>query len=363
MATTTDLLTGGTSSALLEALSRFAVTGPEFGGFLANHGPMAVEAMVAMQGDDAVAGWVDAYVGNLDVAPTPGNAVNPENWSDWLGCVGALGDWTSFFLRQTREADWRSMLTTWWPRLLPGLVASATHGLIRTAHAVRTLAVAGDRPDPLLTDELARGLGLWAARFRTLPGPASVVSGSDAAAALAAMPRLPAAVPSRGPGVDGRVAALDALPGFPAGLARWSVPAVTDLALTELIGAAARVLAARPDAPIPLCHTVTAPAAIRLVLPHLEPETGHASVRAAWQVVGGVVAAYGDPPHPDEATAIDLSDDEVTRLLDRLPSAALDHRDEHVIKLTEAAVREFRVAGDPMLLVAADRFRDRLAPA
>jgi hypothetical protein len=54
-------------------------------------------------------------------------------------------------------------------RLLPGLAASATHGVIRTAHAVRSLRAAGPDPDPLLIDELAQGPAFWAARYQTVP--------------------------------------------------------------------------------------------------------------------------------------------------------------------------------------------------
>ena len=47
-------------------------------------------------------------------------------------------------------------------------------------------------------------------------------------------------------------------------------------------------------------------------------------------------------------------------LLAELNGRAIEHGDEHVIKLTEAAEREFARSGDPTLLVAADRFRDRV---
>jgi hypothetical protein len=45
-----------------------------------------------------------------------------------------------------------------------------------------------------------------------------------------------------------------------------------------------------------------------------------------------------------------------------LAGRAVEHGDEHVIKLTEAALREHARTGDPTLLVAADRFRGRLDP-
>lgn len=40
-----------------EAYAIFARTGPEFGGGLSNHGPMAAEALAAMHRPDAVASW------------------------------------------------------------------------------------------------------------------------------------------------------------------------------------------------------------------------------------------------------------------------------------------------------------------
>ena len=50
----------------------------------------------------------------------------------------------------------------------PGLMAGGTHGLIRTAHAVRALSEAAT--PPLRVEELASALGYWAAYYQTLPG-------------------------------------------------------------------------------------------------------------------------------------------------------------------------------------------------
>ena len=65
-----------------------------------------------------------------------------------------------------KAAPWRDVLQRWWPRLLPGAVASATHCLIRTWHAVRALREAVTAPR---VDELAQALGYWAARWHPLP--------------------------------------------------------------------------------------------------------------------------------------------------------------------------------------------------
>ena len=54
---------------LLDALDRLRGTGPEFDGFLANHGPMSAEALVRIGAADAVPSWVDRYSSRLDAAP------------------------------------------------------------------------------------------------------------------------------------------------------------------------------------------------------------------------------------------------------------------------------------------------------
>jgi len=153
--------------------------------------------------------------------------------------------------------------------------------------------------------------------------------------------------------------ALHRLDGLAEGLDRWGPDPTPDTALDQLIGAAARVLAARPDAPIAFCHAVTAPAAVRLVLPILPDHLQRASVAASWQVVGGIIAAFASPRHAAESAHADADPD---LLRDQLDGRAVEHGDEHVIKLTEAAEREFKRTGDTTLLVAADRFRDRVNP-
>ncbi len=344
---------------LLDALDRLRSTGPEFDGFLANHGPMAAEALTRIGAADAVPGWVDRYLPRLDRAPEVRQGITDADWRDHLGQERLFGDWTAYLRRQAAETHWSDLLRRWWPRLLPGLAASATHGVIRTAHAVRSLRAAGDRPDPLLVDELAQGLGFWAARYQTLPGDPGLAGGLDAVTATSRLPRMDPAVPAEGPGVTGRLRALHRVDGLAESLDAWTAPPTPDEALDELIGAAARVLAARPDAPIAFCHAVTAPAAVRLVLPLLPTDLQRASVGVSWQVVGGIVAAFASPRLETEPAAV-VADPQP--LLEALGPRAVEHGDEHVIKLTEAAEREFARTGDVTLLVAADRFRGRVDP-
>lgn len=75
------LLTKPTSSgekdrdAMRYALERLDDTGPEFGGFLTNHGPMAAEAMCCLGAADRVPAWIDIYRSQLDEAPRLGHSV------------------------------------------------------------------------------------------------------------------------------------------------------------------------------------------------------------------------------------------------------------------------------------------------
>lgn len=345
---------------MLDALDRLRDTGPEYEEILANHGPMGAEALVQLGRGDEVPHWVEQYKSKLSPRPGVTRGITAEDWREHLGEHRLVGDWSVFLRAELQASDWPVVLATWWPRLLPGLAASATHGVIRTAHAVRSLAAAGPDPDPLLRAELADGLAFWAARYQTLPGAPGMAGDADAVRAIARLPRVPADLASPGPGIIGRLELLSTLRSFPAALDGWGPPLEPHAALSELISAAGRVLAAREDVPIAYCHTVTGPAAVRLVLAHLPERLWWPSVTASWQVVGGIVAAFADPRRPAESEATDPAEPLSDPALDRLRDRAVEHGDEHVIKLTEAAVREYRIGGDPVLIEAARRFRSRV---
>jgi hypothetical protein len=158
-----------------DALEILEDTGPEFGGGLANHGPMAAEALVALGRSDAVIPWVERYRARLQDHPAAGSAVDADNWRESLGRGDRVGDWIAFFDRQLTEASWEQVLDTWVERFAPGIIASATHGVIRTGHAARALS---QEETPLRLHELAEGLGYWGARYMLLPGAPSHAAGS-----------------------------------------------------------------------------------------------------------------------------------------------------------------------------------------
>ena len=205
---------------------------------------------------------------------------------------------------------WRALLQRWWPRLLPGLAASATHGVIRTAHAVRVAARwPATVPTRCSSTSWPRAWASGRPGTRPLPGRPALAGPLDAVHATAGCPGWIRPSPRTVPGSSGRLRAVVRVDGWIPGRSTRGVRRrrCPTSALDELIGAAARVLAARPDAPIAFCHAVTAPAAVRLVLPELSADVARASVAASWQVVGGIVAAFASPrirPRPLRWTPI-----------------------------------------------------------
>ncbi|EPH44870.1 questin oxidase family protein [Streptomyces aurantiacus] len=347
------------SDAVNDALERLGDLGYErgVGVDLANHGPMAAEAIAVLGHGDEVAHWTGRYRRALDHHEPPAArfALDPADEASWrpaLGDFGRAGDWERLFARELATAPWRDVLARWWPRLIPGLFAGLTHGLIRTAHAVRGLAAAGDAPTALQLDELSRGLAYWAARHRTLPGSPALRGTDSVAEAVAALPRVPLDGP-RGPSVaQGRLDTLGQLPGYAESLERLA-PHPASRLLGDMTLQFADVYLGHPEVfPVPLVHGVTAPAAARLVLPHLPQELYEPTLAQLWQVQSAFLLAF-TTDRRDEGTAAWQTETAGLPPLDELGAGAVEHGDEHVIKFTEACLREYALRPDARYPAAA----------
>jgi hypothetical protein len=115
-----------------ESLGRLAATGPEFAGGLANHGPMAAEAMIRLGRPHDVEPWLDRYLRRLEEPPRATFKITDHSWRDALGDPRRVADWDLYLRDQLAEEPWPRVLARWWPRLTPGLAAAGTHGIIRT---------------------------------------------------------------------------------------------------------------------------------------------------------------------------------------------------------------------------------------
>jgi len=350
---------GPSQDRLLEAYSRLHRYGPEYGGDeegnhgLTNHGPMAVEVIVRRGLDVDVDRWLDRYVRRLDDLPAATRPITAQTWQAALGDHRRLPDWTAFFTEQLDAGSWQEVLTDWWPRLLPGIVAGSTHGVIRVGHAVRALRALGpEEPGPGRADllqELAHGLAFWAARYRPLPGAASPAGGLSAARALAEVPRLE----DQSGVIAHRLTRLGATRGWPESLRALRPAAAGDVPsrLADLVDAATRdYLAYGHGSPVLLVHTATAPNAVLHTLPALPETLWAASFDVAWAAAAAVTAMYA-PRHglPRSQAPAPLRDaDPVPEALHR----AAEHGDEHVIKFADTAVEAYGRTGDPDMLAA-----------
>jgi len=334
------------TEALDDALTVFATTAPNYGSIgLANHGPMVAEALAHLGRHDAIAGWVARYRTRLDDAPLPARSLSEEEWPAALGQLGRFPEWLALFEREIADRPVAAVAGEWVPRLLPGSVGAATHGLIRTGHALRGLGEADTPPRRL---EVANGLAFWAASYEELPGPPLLIGHEGVADALADLPYLPEDAPSAFLISDRVAAVADIADEFEQGVASlgWTGDAVDLLDQLAAGGSAAYLRNADAGGAIGLLHAVTSPLACELLLPWLAEEDRDAALGYVWQAAAALHVAYDLDRIAPVPTDAPLS-------ADVLVDSALASGDEHAIKLTEAALRSFGRSGDAVLLLAA----------
>ncbi|MEJ5913712.1 questin oxidase family protein [Pseudokineococcus sp. 1T1Z-3] len=336
-----------------ETWTRLRATGPEFQGWLSNHGPMAADALWRLGRGEHVQAWVDGYATRLQEAPAVRWPITEDEWRDVLGDPSRLGDWLDLFDRQLREEPWRDVVVRWWPRLLDGAVASATHSLIRTGHAVRALL---EDTTPARTAELAQALGYWAARHQRLPDHPRPAGHVGPTAALDAVPAL-----SSAGGVRARLGELSRTSAWPAAVGRLraappaaEVPAAVD-ALVDAAVTGYRRWA--HGSPVMLVHAATAPRAAGLVLPALPRELWAPTYETAWAVSAAITAAYRPTAAPPPASRAEQATTTPEDVTDR----AVATGDEHAIKFVEVAQESHR-RGNPDALPAGARASHLIAP-
>ena len=329
-----------------ESLARLAATGPEFGGGLSNHGPMAAEAIIRLGRPEDVEPWLDRYIRRLEEPPRATDRITDRTWPDALGVRNRVADWDLYLRDQLAEQPWQQVLARWWPRLLPGLAANATHGIIRTSHAARGLA-ASESSERL--EELARGLAYWAAGYLELPGTPASTGTLGLDKAVSGLPVAAGPIP---PGLfTVRIrAGLASEPRFPAAVAALRPPADVPADLLNLATAFARIfLVYGRSQPIAFVHAVTAPTAARSVLGLLPADLARPSYDALWQAAAALYTTFAADAAPEPLPT------SAPPAPDALADQATATGDVHAIKLTEACLRLYAESPDPTLLHAAAR--------
>jgi hypothetical protein len=279
------------SSVLDDAYERMAGTDFELRNGFVNHGPMACEALYAMDRGEQVDPWARWIVNAVGTAPTAVEP-NPRSQFDWRAALGTytrLPEWLGFYQKLVDESSWTSVVEVWVPRLMPGLATVLFHGAIRTAHAVRAISGADTEPRRA---ELARSLAYWSARFQ--PGH-DVLADDDLS--------------------DVRGGVMESAAD---GASRYATrPTIFDL------------------------HGVTGAMAVDILVEHLSPDAASEALR---YLRAEHVAMYRGV-EPSVPTALSWNDEWI--------DAAADSHDAHQVKLVEACRRAFGVSGDARFSMAA----------
>lgn len=335
------------------ALDFLAPFGPELANGFTSHAPMVAEALCALGRPEAVLPWLERARPGFTPRPAPQAPIAPAAWRDALGSGERTADWMALLRADGAEGPWRPWLRRWLVRLTPGFCADALHGPIRVAHAARALEAEDTAPR---RRELADALGAWAAAYQTLPAPA--VRGPAGLAPEQALAKVPIQ-PVAERGFRGSiVSALAGLAGFSAfaPVIDWIEPDARGI--SSLTRAFARVFLANAHDPlhgIVFVHGITSATALRALVPYLDAAEARELIRHAWQAGAALLASFGrevparvdvEPPREESEALIDL---------------ALAHGDDHVIKLTEACLREHAHDPAPEYFAAARRALDVLA--
>ncbi len=315
-----------------DALHRIHAHADENARGFTSHAPMVVDALVALDRANRIDAFLDEYLPGFPATDAGGAQTATEAWGDVLD----------------PGSSWPAALDRALAELAPSAFAAATHGLIRVAHAVRGL----ERTDtPVRRRELARALAYWRASAATLPGTPGAATGGhvDAATSIASLE----VVPNdrlKGGLFTQSVAVLSEHRPFVDAIERLEIPDTVD---GDAVGVVTRAMLApyfeSPLLRIAYIHTITAPSALRLVAGHVQPETLRRLYGYGVQAVAALHAISRLPTeHVLGADVEALAGD-----AEALKSRAADTLEEHVIKFTEACLREHAATGDARFLLAA----------
>ncbi|NLE43168.1 MAG: questin oxidase family protein [Chloroflexi bacterium] len=330
-----------------EVLDLLKDTAPEFRGGLSNHGPMAAEALFALDRGEQALSWAEGYMTRLEPRLPHRAVISETNWLEALGDYGRVSDWIAFFDRQLADVAWRTVVAKWVPRLVPGIFAGAMHGVIRSGHAVRSLSA---EETSVRLHELAQGLGYWASRYQTLPG--ELAGGGEwwPSQAIQHVGMLPASLQPHSGLITHRVRALDRFPPFSDVINLVDIHIHSSDFISDLTVTAARAcLFSVPHFgnAIAYVHALTGPRMLRIIAPYLADEDVGLALAYGWQAAAGIWATYGY--ESDDTVPPDLNDANTEDLIDQAVATA----DEHAIKFTEACLSEGDLTPSSLYLASA----------
>ena len=261
-----------------------------------DHSTMGSEALVALGLGHKVLDWISRHRVRPYEAPSTGVTISSA-WREALGRKECHGDWLRFFESELREGSFGGVLAAWVERFAHDVGPFLFHGLIRTAHAVRSLEQKDTQARRM---ELAHALALWAIGVKS--------------------------------------------PASPRDSANRHLDPTAEIIRCARAGAATFIV----KSTIPNLHLITGAMAYMMIAHHFDSS------------VNGVAAAAFRRTHEKAIRDFDRSrlqslSAPVPSLDDSHIEALAKNTDAHPIKLTEAALRAYQATGDDLFMKAAGK--------
>jgi hypothetical protein len=295
-----------------------------------NHGPMAIETLEALGYESEIPTWMNEYRSQLGPKPSRIGAIG-SGWEAELGKFDRFADWEDYFRSEIQKFPWTHLLRLWLPRLLPGILADGSHGLIRIVHATRSL----ERNETELRKlELAQALAMWAADYLPLLHFESFSGTSDLLTAFKSLPIFDQNVDRTGIPPFVVKGLLHGEKNFERAVMSLEIKDDISRAISSLSELGANIYLANADYfPLIQLHSITGPAALRLILPYLNTSDQKRAFFYVWQVAAAAFSTYGVTK---ENRSVRSGEQSSTQWVER----AVATLDEHAIKLVEACIRE-----------------------
>ncbi|MEM1434280.1 MAG: hypothetical protein AAGG11_09520 [Pseudomonadota bacterium] len=335
-----------------DALASLRAIGPYLKNGYTNHMPMVLEALDYLDADVDLKALANDSLASATPRPPLRAAIGHADYAAALGEALRFGDWALLFADALQRDGAASVLAVWLPRLAPALASGASHGVIRTAHAVR----AWERhPSDARLWELADGLAYWASSFhqpgysRAGPEP---VTGLDARQAFDALPHLAPHLRRTNGSIVAALEQLEHLSELPAALHALRIDRPDPRCILDLqmvFARAFRSAVRRPLDAVVFTHALTGVAAAEVLLPFMPEAERVALLRHAWNAGCSLFVAYGGNGQRSVGGAAPVCRE--TR--DALLRSAVASGDDHAIKLTAVCLELAERSGDDAFLATA----------
>ena len=320
---------------------------------LSNHAPMVVEALAAMHSDEYAPKWLADYEHLLSPRPAQHRSISASiNNSGWQSAVSdnvRYADWVVFFDAEIKASGWKETCQVWVGLLVTGFLSAACHGVIRVGHAVRALKNA---QTPQRLHELSCALASWCVSYQPLAEHVPEAGTFNGDMLLRNLPLLDSHLRRNKGSITAGVAQLVKAPEILRHIQKLQAPRGQQ-DYDRLASLAAQVFLNNVTSKftaIVFTHGITACGASIQLAPLLGMTDQHRLYFQCFLAIAALHAAYAKAPLGSREEAA-MSDSLPT--LTQLQRSAVEHGDEHVIKLAEVATQFYRRSGDVGLLMAA----------